>query len=148
MRPVVRSPSTRKLGMTTSSRTASKRVSPLRDGRSKACREGRAQLTESYVHIRDGEAWFARRPCIPAQDRFNPHQGRSDENPKTAAAPSRTGPFDRCRRAQGLHAGALEPPLDLAAKRNSTSGSPRARSSTTSVPPRRTETGSGRRPGS
>ena len=53
----------------------------------KSLRTGRAQLTEAYVHLKNGEAWLVGAHLFAAQDNLHTHQGRPDPAPQAAAAP-------------------------------------------------------------
>ncbi len=110
----------------------------------KALREGKVQLTDGYVVIREGELYLIGcqiNPLKTASTHVSPdavrtkklllHKGRDQ-------APYGQGG------AEGLHAGAVEPALDQWPRQSARSRSPRARPSTTSATPSRSARASAR----
>jgi SsrA-binding protein len=58
----------------------------------KSLREGKVQLTDGYVVIRDGELFVVGLPDQPAQERVDPRQPRLDPHQEAAAAQGRDPP--------------------------------------------------------
>ena len=108
----------------------------------KSMRAGRAQLAEAYVYVRNGEAFLIGAHLVTPAHHLYPQGGRPGANAKTAAAPER----DRPALAPAERRGYTLVPLELYWKQWPRQAadrySPRARSSTTSAPPRRSATGS------
>ena len=53
----------------------------------KSLRAGKAQITEGYVLIKDGEAWLIGAHFSPLQDRLDAHRRGPDAHAQIAAAP-------------------------------------------------------------
>jgi hypothetical protein len=77
----------------------------------KALREGKVQLTDGYVVIRDGELFLLGcqiNPLKTASTHVNPEPCA----PRSCCSQGRDPPPDRQGRAKGLHPGAAEPALE------------------------------------
>ncbi len=70
----------------------------------KSMRAGKAQLVDSYVILRDGEAWLLGSHVSPAQHRFHARHRRPDAYPQAADESAGNRSSHGPRRAQGLHA--------------------------------------------
>ncbi len=67
----------------------------------KSMRAGKAQLTESYAYVKNGEAFLYGAHIAPLNDHVDPCHRRPHPYPQTAAESRRTGAAGKCRGAQG-----------------------------------------------
>ena len=110
----------------------------------KSLREGKVQLTDGYVVIRNGELFIIGcqiNPLGTASTHVRPGLGAHQE---AADAQGRDPPPDRQDRAEGLHPGAAEPALEGRQGQMRDRRWPRARANTTSATPSRTAKASAR----
>ena len=99
----------------------------------KSMRAGKAQIAEAYVYVKNGEAFLFGAHFESAEFGLHPRRDRSHAHTQAAAQPAPARSHGRRGGAARLHL----VPLELywkAAAPSSRSGSPRARSSTTSAP--------------
>ena len=98
--------------MTTSSSARSRPVCSYMGWEVKSLRAGKAQITETYVMIQNGEALAAGRAYNPVKNRLNALQTRTHPRPQAAVTPQGTGQPDRPDRTQGHDAGCAKALLE------------------------------------
>ena len=78
----------------------------------KSLREGKVQLTDGYVVIRDGELFLIGCQINPLQVGIHPRDPGRGAHQEAADAQGKIQPPDRQDRAEGLHAGPAQPALE------------------------------------
>ena len=111
----------------------------------KSLRAGKAQITEGYVIVKDGEAWLIGAHISPLQHDVDARRRRPDAHAQAAAA---TAASSTAWSARSSARATRIVPLELYWKQGQREArnrrSPRASRRTTSATPRRTATGSAR----
>ena len=112
----------------------------------KSLRAGKAQITEGYVLVKNGEAWLIGAHIAPLKTTSTHVIADPTRTRKLLLHRRELDRLHRCRGAQGAHDRAPRSSTGSTARRSSRSGSPRASRRTTSARPRKTATGSAKRP--
>ena len=111
----------------------------------KSMRAGKAQIAEAYVYLKNGEAFLYRLPHRALEFGLDSRRHRPHPHTQAPAEPPAARSSAGRRRAPRLYAGAPAALLEGRGAPSSSSGSPRARNSTTSAPPTRIAIGSATR---